>query len=390
MYDDLEQTLTRELDGVARGLVVPELPALPTTGRRAGWLASAPVLAAAAVAVVVIVLVVAFLTSGGPDRVEPAPSPGPTPTSPAPTSSASPSEATDPATDAISTVMPSDPVLLGRDLFVGGEQVPGEWYFVDGRGTHWIGWRADETWWWGYDAQPQRLEGVMDQPPVISSSGGHLARIVDEGNGTMLVGADTQEGGEGFGGVDIPLVPPDPKPRVMAMTDDGLVVARGPAFQELWRPLVDGEKVDLAESAPGEVVIGSTDAGLIVTKGTYMGADGTQGAPYLARLSPEGLFTRIADVPTHDFLEAGDEWLAYVPAGTVGGEAPAPSELRVQRLDGSGSGVLTAPDGWGFIVTGFWWESQDRLVARVVNEAGDGALVRCRPDPAECVLVDVP
>ncbi len=395
MYDDLEQTLIRELDDVASNLVIPERPTFPVAERRSRRLA-VPVMAAAAAAVVVLILVVTFLASGDPDRVEPAPSPGPTPTTPTPTAptptdSTPPTEATDPAAGGpISTAMPVDPVLVGLDLFVGGEQVPGEWYNADGRGTHWIGRRADETWWWGYDAEPQRLEGVMQQPPVISPSGGYLARIVDEGNGLMLVGADTEEGGEGFGGVDLSDITSDPPVRVEAVTDDGLVVARGSSMLWWWRPLVDGQTDDLQETAPGQVVIGSTDAGLIVNEGELDETDGTQGAPYLARLSPDGTLTRVADLPTHDVLEAGAEWLAYVPPGTVGGEASAATELQVQRLDGSGAGVLTPPDGWGFIVLGFWWESDDRLVARVVTENGESGLVRCRPDPAECVLVDLP
>ena len=143
--------------------------------------------------------------------------------------------------------------------------------------------------------------------------------------------------------MNLPNGTPDPAPRAVAVTDDGLVVARGADFQQLWRPLVDGEVVDLADTAPGQVVIGNTGAGLLVTAGTYVGADGTRGDPYLARLSDDGTLTRVAAVPTHDVLEASGLWLAYVPPGTVGGEASATDELRVQRIDGSDSGcALTA------------------------------------------------
>lgn len=378
MYDELERTLSRELEDVAGNLVIPERPTLPaTTTRRSRWLTATPVLAAAAV-VVAVLATVTFLSLGGPDRREPAPAPSPT--TPTPT-----------AAGPVSRALPGDPVVVALDLYVGGEQVPGRWYSAQGRGTHWIGQRADGSWWWGYDARPQQLEGTMDQPPVMSGSGGYLARVLREGGGAMLVGADTEEGGEGFGGVDLSGVATDPAPRAVAVTDDGLVVARGAGFQWLWRPLVDGETVDLARTAPGQVVIGSTGAGLLVNEGEYDATDGTQGEPYLARLSQEGALTRLGDVPTHDVLEAGAEWLAYVPPGTVGGEASGTAELQVQRRDGSATGVLTPPDGWIFVAPGFRWESSDRLLALVVSQdGGDERLVRCRPEPASCVLVDLP
>lgn len=282
-------------------------------------------------------------------------------------------------------------MVVSGVLFVGGERVPGRWGGVEGSGTHWVGVRLDGSWWWGFDAEPQELEGAMDQPPVVSPGGGYEARILSEGSGRLLVGADTEYGGEGFGGVDLPGAVQDPKPQVAAVTDDGLVVARGPDFQIVWRPLVDGDVVDLAKTAPGEVVIGNTSAGLIVTKGTYLGADGTQGEPYLARLSPDGRLERLGNVPTHDVLEASEQWLAWVPPGTVGGEASAATELRVQRVDGSSDGLLTPPDGWLFVAPGFQWETDDRLLGVVVTQdGGDEGLVRCRPEPAACVLVDMP
>lgn len=377
MYSEIEQTLIHELDDVAGNLVVPQAPALPSAPPgRSRWQSAAPLLVAAAVVVAVLATVLTMLSMSGPDRVEPVPAPSPTPT----------------ADDGpVSRAAPEAPVVVSGALFVGGERVPGRWGGVEGSGTHWVGVRIDGSWWWGFDAQPQVMEGAMDQPPVVSPSGGYEARILSEGSGRLLVGADTEYGGEGFGGVDLPGAVQDPKPRVAAVTDDGLVVARGADFQIVWRPLVDGEVVDLAETAPGEVVIGNTAAGLIVIKGTYLGADATQGEPYLARLSPDGTLERLGPVPTHDVLEASEQWLAWVPPGTVGGEASAATELRVQRLDGSSDGLLTPPDGWLFVAPGFQWETDDRLLGLVVTQdGGDEGLVRCRPEPAACVLVDLP
>ena len=69
------------------------------------------------------------------------------------------------------------PVAVALDLHVGGEHVAGRWYTVAGRGTHWVGLRDDRTWWWGYDAEPHRIEGEIDQPPAISTDGGHIAYV---------------------------------------------------------------------------------------------------------------------------------------------------------------------------------------------------------------------
>lgn len=378
MYSELEKNLRRELDDVASNLVVPPMPALPaTTTGKSRWQAATPVLLVAAVVLAVLILVVPLLTLAGPHRGEPAPAPPPSRT------------AED--TGSVSRAAPDAPVVVGGALYVGGEHVPGRWLGVQGSDTHWVGQRADDSWWWGYDARPQRLEGTMYQPPVISPGAGYLARVVSEGGRATLVGSDTGEGGEGLGGVNLPGAALDPAVRAVAVTDAALVVVMGTNFQRLWRPLADGETVDLAKTARGQVVIGNTDAGLIVNEGEYDATDGTQGEPYLARLSEDGTLTRLGRVPTHDVLEASGQWLAYVPPGTVGGEASTATALQVQQIDGSTTGALTPPDGWLFNAPGFQWETDDRLLARVVTrDGGDEGLVRCRPDPASCVLVDLP
>ena len=65
-------------------------------------------------------------------------------------------------------------------------------------------------------------------------------------------------GGEGFGGTPIEVkTGPRGLHLVAAVTDEGLVITgKGPTI--LWRPLVDGETVDLADTAPDQVVLGDT------------------------------------------------------------------------------------------------------------------------------------
>lgn len=375
MHPEIEHTLGHELEQVARDLVVPPMPALPAATGRSRWRAAAPALVAAAAVVAVLVTTVTLLTTAGPELGEPAPA-----------------QRSTTATDdgSVPRGAPAVPVVVSGALYVGGERVPGRWTHVQGSGTHWVGQRGDGSWWWGYDASPQELEGTMYQPPVVSPGGGYVARVVSEDGTAMLVGADTEEGGEGFGGVDLPGAGLDPAVRAVAVTDDGLVVVAGTGFQRLWRPLVDLETVDLEQTAPGQVVLDDTAAGLLVNTGPDV-VDGTQGAPYLARLSADGTLTRLAPVPTHDVLEASAEWIAYVPAGTVGGEASATTELRLRRVDGTTESVLTPPGGWLFVAPGFAWESDDQLLTLLVSpDGGEEALARCRPDVTSCVLIDLP
>lgn len=284
---------------------------------------------------------------------------------------------------------PGVPVEVDDDLWVGGEQVPGEWWGVEGRGTRWIGVQFDRTWWWGNDAQPRRMEGEVDQGPAISTSGRYLAYVVGSGREWTLVGIDTQDGAT-LGTLELPRQRMSPAPRAVAVTDDGLVVVGGPRFQWLWRPLVDGATVDLARTAPGQAVVGGTDAGLVVNEGRYDRTDGAQGAPYLARIAEDGALRRLGPVPTHDAVAAGEKWLAYALPGTLGGEALGPDELQVQRLDGSATGVVAAPEGWRFNPSDMQWETADELLVVLVSADGDEALARCRPDQETCALVDLP
>jgi hypothetical protein len=385
---DVETALVRELHQVADGVEVPAMPQLPSDSHaRPGW---QPLLVAAAVVLIVLGAVAALVTlTGGDDEIQPAPSPSPTVATEDPTEDASGSEA-------LSTAPPRMPYVVGSRLFVGGEQVPGnDWAYVTGSDTGWVAGRFDGgeySYWWGHDAEPQLIEGFMNQGPAVSPGGGYWAGVVDQGNEGLLTGADTEPGGEGLGGTPVDVMNGGVDASVAAVTDGGLVITRGEGAQILWRPLVDGATIALADTAPGQVVLDSTEAGLIVVDANSADIDeGRVGDVYLADISDDGEIIRLGPVPNHDDLAASGSWFAWVSVGSLGGEVSAVSELRVQRLDGSDSGTLTPPDGWWFRPGAGAWEDDDHLVATVVADGSENErMVRCRPATEECVLLDTP
>lgn len=371
MYRDVEQTLARELRHVADEVEVPAMPVLPSDPpSRFAW---APALVAAAVLVLVAGVLATVLSLDGDRRLQPAPSPTPTRVE-----------------ESLSRAAPTVPYVFADRLFVAGEQVPGEWSSVDGVDSGWVGIRADNTYWWGSGAEPRLIEGEMNQPPVISPDGRYVAEvIVEEGQG-MLSGFDTRPAGEGFGGVEVPALMQGIYSRAVAVTDDGVVIGGGADFQEVWRPLVDGSVEQLGDTAPGQVVLQNTAAGLVVNEGRYDSTDGTQGSPYLADLSEDGTLTKTADLPTHMLLVASEQWIAWIEPGAIGGETLTVERLQVQRIDGSAAAELTAPRGYTFRTADLVWEDEDHLVVGVLGNSGGERMVRCSPTTQECVLLDTP
>lgn len=371
MYRDVEQTLTRELRQVADETEVPAMPVLPSDPpSRFTW---APTLVAAAVLVLVTGALATVLVLDGERRLQPAPSPTPTRVE-----------------GSVSRAAPSVPYVLGGRLFVAGEQVPGDWNSVDGVDSRWVGVRADGTYWWGFDAEPRLMEGEMNQPPVISPDGSYVAEvIVEEGQG-MLSGFDTRPAGEGLGGVEVPALVQGIYSRAVAVTGDGLVVGRGADYQEVWRPLVDGGVVQMSDTAPRQVVLDNTAAGLVVNQGRYDSTDGTEGSPYLADLAEDGTLTKTADLPTHMLLIASEQWIAWIEPDAIGGETVTVERLQVQRIDGSAAAELTAPRGYTFRTFDMVWEDEDHLVAAVLDNSGGERMVRCSPTTQECALLETP
>ena len=273
--------------------------------------------------------------------------------------------------------------------------MPGtDWAFVRGTDTQWVAGsfvNGEYTYWWGNDTEPHLIEGYFQQGLDASPEGGYWAGIRTQGGQGLLTGADTQPGGEGFGETPIDQSGSGSPPWVAAVTDDGLVITgNGPTI--LWRPLVDGETVDLADTAPDQVVVDNTRAGLVVVDATSADIDGARnGDVYLADISPEGEISRLGSVPNNDDLAASNAWVSWVEAGATGGELTAIGQLGVQRLDGSDPGTLVPPKGWMFRTNAGTWEDDDHLVAVVAEARGEGErMVRCSPATEECVLLDTP
>lgn len=390
---DVEKELSRELRGIAEGLQIPALPPLHDPPRlRSRW---QPLLVAASVVLILaggIAVAATTLQGGDPQPApQPAPSLTPTPTAtPTPTPSTSdlpsliPTEVAAPIPKRQATV----PYVLDQRLYVDGEQVPGSWWAVEGTDEAWAGVRSDYTWWFGQGAAASsRLDGLNDTAPVLSPNGDYLAHISTEFRDGIINGFETRVGGEGLGFLDVDLGDRQDGSltTVRAVTDDGRVIVQGTRTNLLWLPqVVDARPVDLDETAPGQVIRQNTPAGLVVT-------DGEGGEAYLATISDTGRLTRVASLPAHDDLTAspGGTWLAWVPAGSLGGEVMALATLEIQTVDAAQQATLSAPDGWAFRVHSWTWEDDDYLVAPLVRANGEPGerLARCSAQTAECVLL---
>lgn len=367
---DIEETLGRELREVADGLHVPAMPRLPEEPPRPAR-RRAPLLAAAAVVLVAAGAVgVATLPDGRDTRpAQPSPSPSP-----------SPPESVAP----IPRSAPTLPHVLDRKLYVDGEQVPWTWWTVRPAGDAWIAWREDFTWWWGRGAEVNELPNGEDVTPVLSPNGRYVAVVRAEGREGMLIVIDT-ETADTVGGTPLSIGAQKwgYPAYVVAVLDDGRVLARRGDSHLLWVPGTGGRTVDLFDTAPGQVVLGASSAGLVVT-------DGDGGQPYLAEVSDAGELTRIGELPRHDDLvvSPGGTWVAWTPIGTTGGDVTSIPSLEVRGLDGTEPATLTAPDGWEFTLRTWVWEDDTHLVSTVWStERRADRMARCSPRRGRCVLV---
>jgi hypothetical protein len=319
----------------------------------------------------------------GQDGGEPQPAPSPAP----------------PDT-AVPTTAPTVPFVFERRLYVDGRQVPGEWWGLQTRGEVWLATQFDGSWWWGSAGrEAMRIDAQIDQGPAISPNGRYLAFIDLSSGRARLTGFDTQPAGEGFGAApnpDLPASEDGVALRVAAVTDDGDVIVQGTRTRLMWRAQFEDQRtvVDLTETAPGQVVLENTTAGLVVVDGSGGATDATDTAPYLATIDGEGRLTPGATLPTYDDLQVSPDgtWLVRAPAGTIAGEVIATGSLSAQAVGSHDEVVLKAPRGAGFAVSSWTWEDEVTVLAVLVDDGVDDSerLVRCRVPAGVCRAVDGP
>lgn len=382
MTTKIEEMLARELHEVAGGVTVPPMPELPSAEpRRHGVRLWQPLVAAAAVALVVGVVALVL----GQDRgSEPEPTPSPTPSV----------TETKPDT-AIPATAPTMPYILGRRLYVDGAQVPGEWWGLESRQGVWLAAQLDGSWWWGgpgiEGAMP--IEAQIDQGPAISSNGRYIAFVDLSSGEARVTGFDTQPAGEGFGAAPIDGLPSSEDGvaiRVAAVTDEGDVIVQGTRTRLMWRAQFEDQQtvVDLSETAPDQVILEATPAGLVVVDGATGATDATSTEPYLATVSGDGTLDRLDTLPTYSDLAVspGGTWLVRAPAGSLGGEVTVVTTLNAQEIGSNDEVVLQAPEGFGFAANTWAWEDEEYLIAALLPDRRreDPQLVRCSVTVGAC------
>lgn len=362
MHADIEETLGRELREVAGGLHIPTMPPLPTEQprpvRRSG-----PALAAAAV---VLIVSGAVGLANVPDGRDTRPAEASPPTSP--TAVAEP----------IPLSAPTVPYVLDKKLYVDGDQVPGSWWSVRTGGESWIAAEGMPiTWWWGRGREPRELPNGEDVTPKISPNGRYVAVVRTENGDGLLTIIDTQSGRNVDGTpTNFGPVRAEEGAYVVAVTDDGKVVIRRGSGYLTWSQEV------VADTVSGQMVFEATSAGLVA-------GDVDGGQPYLANISERGELSRVGELPEHDDLTVSPDgaWVAWTQIGTTGGEVTSIPSLKVGKLEGGESATLTPPDGWQFKVRTWVWEDASHLVSSVTDDRSHERMVRCRPLPAECLLI---
>lgn len=387
MTTEIEETLARELSEVADGVRVPPMPSVtPADEPRRVVRPWQPLVAAAVVALVVGVVAVVVGQNGGGEP-EPAPSPSPSVTDPA-----------------VPLTAPTVPYVVDGRLYVDGARVPGEWWGLESRGGVWLATWFDGSWWWGGPGieGARRIDAQIDQAPAISPNGRYVAFVDVSSGQAVLTGFDTQPAGEGFGSAPIEGLPRSEDgvaTRVAAVTDEGDVIFRGTRIQLMWRAQFGDQRtvIELTETAPDQVILQATSAGLVVVDGADGATDATSIEPYLATLDGAGRLTpraTLPTLPTYDDLvvNPGGTWVVRSPAGTIGGDVTAIGTLRAQEIGSSDEVVLEAPQGWGFEGSTWAWEDDEHVLATLVPDGGGGEarLVRCDVRRADCVAFPAP
>ena len=258
------------------------------------------------------------------------------------------------------------------------------------------------TWWRGFSTTPSRRgsRARSTSRPRSSADGGYVAYVRTEvrTTGGRSSVADTEEGGEGLGAVDLPRgrdrAPP---PRAIAVTHDGLVVAGGPDFSVALA--ATGRRVatvDLAETAPGQVVLGDhRRRDLVVNEGDLVGrTDATRG-PSLPR-GTTGRGRRHADRSWTRCRRTTCWWPTRSGSptsrrGRWAARRQGRSSCRCSVATARTPGRSPRPRDGSSCATGVPLGVPGAAArrARLLGPVQTEGLARCRPDTKTCELVDV-
>ncbi len=216
-------------------------------------------------------------------------------------------------------------------MYVGGERVPGFWLYVESSGDTWLAQDGDGAWRWGQGTEPNPDDPRLGSTtPVLSPGGAYLAALGTE-DGDVVTLIDTTSG-EWLGSLPVDLGDPSEPLSIQAVTDDGKVILQSTETSTLWLPLAGNGTVDLNETAPGQVILDNTPAGLVVMSGD-------ESEKYLAEISEAGELSRTGDLPALDSLEVspGGQWMAVLLERLERGRTEDDGRGRPRRRDPAGA-----------------------------------------------------
>ena len=215
--------------------------------------------------------------------------------------------------------------------------MPGTWWYLSVGGPTWLAMRADDNrWWWGRGPEltNEITDTSVDLAPVLSPNGSFLAVVRRYGLVSLIDTRDGREVGS------LPVDFGEPEFRIRAVTNDGKVIVHGTETATLWLPLVDDTTVDLTETAPGQVFLDSTPAGLVVS-------DGFDGEQYLAEISDAGELEPLGDLPPNDSLVVSPvaEYMVWTPPGPWAARSPRSDRSRAATSTVASERLSRCPTG---------------------------------------------
>lgn len=288
------------------------------------------------------------------------------------------------ATASIPTGLPAVPYVENGVLRDGDVVVPGEWKFVIARGDTWVALREDGTWFrLGSRGEPEPLRG-LDQEPVLSPNGTHLAtaRLVDGNIEVDLV--TTGSSNDLIGVRTVPSGTRDEEDWVQlaGVTDSGLVILTSVAWNapRIWDPRENGF-VDTAGVLEGPPAY-STPGGLV-----WMDQNGANA--FVGDVDGQGRVTSGTSLPHAQVVPNSGATYGFAE-GELGSfaEQSVIETMVVHDLVKTGNRTVLPPQGWHFLGGGFQWEDGTHFLAWVLGDGDEQRTARCSVAENRCVLVD--